>query len=154
MNTRVIGIGLAVVVAVLTVVLWPKKKLEPEDQVRALVAEMNAATEKRDLAAMLEPVDENFKGPGGTGKPELKAIFFSQVMRGNAVGVFNPELEVTMTSDDHAEVRGRFLFVGGKVPGQPADPSSALATWDITAEVVRAGSEWKFVRASYKNAVQ
>jgi hypothetical protein len=154
LNLKVVGVVLAVGVAALTLKLWPKRQLDPEGQVRAMVAEMVAATEKRDLAAMLEPVAESFKGPGGIGKQELKGIFLSQVMRGNAAGVFNPELEVTMTHDEHAQIRGRFIFVGAKIPGQPMDPSSALSAYDITAEVVKEGSVWKFARATYRSATQ
>lgn len=153
MNRRVLGIALAVGVGVLTLVLWPKKPLDAEAQVRALVADMVAATEKRDLAAMLEPIAESFKGNQGISKQELKGIFMSQVLRGQAVGVFNPTLEVTMTNDEHAEIRGRFIFLRSKVdPSQPVAPENALAVYDITAEVVKEGSDWKFVRARYQNA--
>ena len=142
MNLRNIGgIVIAVLVALGVYFAWPKEKLTPEDEIRALVARMIQSAEKRDAAGVAEGLSETFAGQG-MGKREVKQLAIGQFFGARQIVVLNPLLDVTVKSPTEGSFKGTFLF--GR---DGAEPSGSRYT--IEAQVQKGGDGWQIVAASW-----
>jgi len=152
-SRRALGLVLGAVVAGLVLWLWPRKPKDPQQQIRALVAEIVAGAERRDLGPLSDAMADEFRGPGGASPQEVKQIVAFQVLRNQEnVAVFNPSLDVTVHGDS-ADIEGTFLFARAKAKSvDQLDPGMVGSVYKITAALERRGSEWKFVNATYAPA--
>lgn len=139
---RVGGPVVAVLVGLAVYALWPKQKLSPEDEIRALVGTLISRAEARDVAGLMEPVAETFRG-GGLGKPELKQLVVGQFFRAQQVVVLNPVLEVTVTSPTTGKFSGQFLM--GRDGAAPE-----ASRYEIETELQKTDDGWQIVSASWK----
>ena len=135
------GPVVAVLVALAVYFAWPKEKLSPEDEIRALVAKTIVRAEKRDVAGVAEVLAEEFSG-GGLKKTELKQLIAGQFLGARQIVVLNPLLEVSVSSPTTGHFKGTFLF--GR-DGAAPDASS----YTIEADVQKTGDEWQLVTASW-----
>jgi hypothetical protein len=134
---------IAVLVALGVYFAWPRQKLSPEDEIRALVARVIAKAEKRDLAAVTETFAEGFRG-GGLGKQEVKQLLAGQFFGARQLVVLNPLLEVTVKSPTEGSIKGQFLFGrDGAVPD--------ASRYAIEADLVRGSDGWQFVTATWSH---
>jgi hypothetical protein len=142
MNPRQLaGPVIAIVVALGVYFLWPKEKLSPEDEIRALVARIIKQAEKRDASGVTEALADAFRG-GGLGKQEVKQLLVGQFFRANAIVVLNPLLDVTVKSPTEGSFKGTFLF--GR------DGATPDATrYQIEADVVKGDDGWQVVTATW-----
>ena len=142
MNARqLVGLVLAFVVAGSVYFLWPKEKLSPEDEIRALVAKAIRSAEKRDASGVTDALADSFRG-GGLGKQEVKQLLVGQFFRANAIVVLNPLLEVTVKSPTEGSFKGTFLFGrDGAVPD--------ATRYTIEADVLKGGDGWQLVTATW-----
>ena len=142
MNGRQLaGPLLAVLVAVGVYALWPKEKLTPEDEIRALVARMILSAEKRDASGVTSAIAESFTG-GGLKKQELKQLVVGQFFGALQIVVLNPLLTVTVKSPTEGSFSGTFLF--GR---DGAGPEASRYT--IDAEVVKTSNGWQISSANW-----
>ncbi len=135
------GPAIAVLVALAVYFAWPKEKLSPEDEIRALVAKVIVRAEKRDIALVTEVIAEEFSG-GGLRKTELKQLIAGQFFGARQLVVLNPLLEVTVNSPTSGHFKGTFLF--GR-DGAAPDASS----YAIEADVQKTDDGWQLVTASW-----
>jgi hypothetical protein len=138
---RLGGPVIALVVAASVYLLWPRQKLSPEDEIRALVARVVTRAEKRDPAGVVEALADGFRG-GGLGKQEVKQLLVGQFFRAQQIVVLNPLLDVTVKSPTDASFKGTFLF--GR-DGAAPDASR----YDIEAELMKGEDGWQIVSASW-----
>lgn len=138
---RVGGVVIAMLVGFSVYFAWPKEKLSPEDEIRALVGRMILGAEQRDAAAVVEELSEGFSG-GGMGKREVKQLAISQFFGARQIVVLNPLLDVTVTSPTEGRFKGTFLF--GRDGAQPEG-----SRYTIEAEVRKVEGEWQLVSASW-----
>jgi hypothetical protein len=138
---RVGGIVIAVLVGLGVYFAWPKEKLSPEDEIRALVARMIRSAEKRDAAGVADGLSEAFSGQG-MGKREVKQLALGQFFGAKQIVVLNPLLDVTVKSPTSGSFKGSFLF--GR---DGAEPSGSR--YEIEAQVQRDDGEWRIVSASW-----
>ena len=131
----------AVVVALAVYLAWPKQKVSPEDEIRALVTRVIARAEKRDLGGVTEAFAEGFRG-GGLGKQEVKQLLAGQIFGARQLVVLNPLLEVTVTSPTQGRLKGQFLF------GRDAALPDATR-YSIEADLVKGSDGWQFVTATW-----
>lgn len=142
MNPRQLaGPVIAIVVALGVYLLWPKEKLSPEDEIRALVARIIKQAEKRDASGVTESLAEAFRG-GGLGKQEVKQLLVGQFFRAQAIVVLNPLLDVTVKSPTEGSFKGTFLF------GRDGTAPDATR-YDIEADVVKGDDGWQVVTATW-----
>lgn len=142
MNPRQLaGPVIAIVVALGVYFIWPKEKLSPEDEIRALVARIIKQAEKRDASGVTESLADAFRG-SGLGKREVKQLLVGQFFRAQTIVVLNPLLDVTVKSPTEGSFKGTFLF--GR------DGAAPDATrYDIEAEVVKGDDGWQVVTATW-----
>lgn len=141
---RLIGAALALLVSVGIYVAWPKQRLSPEDEIRALVARAVASAEKRDASGVMEAVSErDFRGPGGAKSDEVRSLLVGQFFRAQGIAVANPSLEVSVgTPPTTGHFKGTFLF---------ARDGAALeaSRYELEADVVKTTDGWKITSASW-----
>jgi hypothetical protein len=134
-------VALAVGAAVL--LLWPKKAVSPEEEIRALVARCVAAAEKKDVSTIADALAEDFRSGAGT-REEVKGYLLGVLMRNPAgVGVLNPTLEVTVQSPTTASMRGTFIFAR-------AGAGSEMSRYDIEGTLEKRDGAWRFTSATWR----
>ncbi len=153
-SARTIAIAVAAIAAALTLWLWPKAKRSDEDQIRALVESCVKAAEDKDLSVITDAMADDFSGPGGSGRDEVKRMIAFQVLRDKeSVAVFNPRLSVSVTGPDSAEVSGKFVFARAKAKSFDQLPEGAVVNaYDIDARLKKVEGTWRFGSAAYKQA--
>lgn len=147
---RLVGVLLAVAVGAGVYLLWPKSKRTPDEEVRALVAKAVEAAQQRDVAGVTEALADDFRGPSGTTKQEVKQLILGHLMRNqNQLVVLNPVLDVTVASPGAASFTGTFVFARGQVADwqQPGDGASR---YDISADLELRDGDWVITRASWE----
>ena len=151
MNPRTLGVVLAAAAAALVFWLWPRGPKDPEAQIRALVAGIVAGAEGRDVAPLSDSMAEDFKGPSGASKQEVKQLVMFNVLRNQEnVAVFNPSLEVKLRGTEAADLEGTFLFARTKAKSAAElRPEAVASAYRITASLEKRDGQWKFVSATY-----
>ncbi len=151
LSARSVALGVAVAFAALTVVFWPKKPVSDEDQIRAMIARCVKAAEDKDLGPITDAMADDFKGPSGAGRDDVKRIIAFQVLRSKeTVAVFNPKLSVTLTGPDTADTSGKFVFA--RVKAKNADeltPDGVVSSYEIDGKLKKLDGKWQFVSATY-----
>lgn len=143
MNRRtLLGAALALLVGAGVYALWPKPKVSPEEEIRALVARAVAAAERRDPAGVLEEVSEAFRGPQASSKAEVKQVLLGQFFRAQSIVVLNPSLEVEVSGPTRGRFKGLFLL--GR-DGQAPEATS----YEIEADLERTDDGWEVVSARW-----
>ncbi len=135
------GPVIAVLVALAVYFAWPREKLSPEDEIRAMVARTIVRAEKRDIAGVTEAIADGFRG-GGLSKTELKQLIVGQFFGARQIVVLNPLLEVSARSPREGRFKGTFLFARD---GAAPEGSS----YTIEAEVAKNDDGWQLVTASW-----
>ncbi len=144
---RLLGAVLALGVGLGVLLLWPKGEKTPEAEVRALVARSIEAAEKRDAATIGEAFAEDFKGPGGASKQEVKGVVLGHILRNpNPLVVLNPSLEVTVESPTRAAFKGVFIFARG--PGGAL--GDGASQYEIEARLEKRDDDWLLVSAEWR----
>ncbi|MFO0597291.1 MAG: hypothetical protein U0228_18400 [Myxococcaceae bacterium] len=140
MNARAPVAALAALVAAgLVYGLWPKQKLSPEQEIRALVARAVKSAEARDPSGVVDELAEGFRGPSGTGAQDVKRLLLGQFFGAKQIVVLNPSLEVTVASPTSGHFKGVFVFArdGADLEASKyeieADLSSDTGRWKITS---------------------
>lgn len=150
MKGRTAAVAVALLAAALVLWFWPKPAVSPEDEVRALVAQCVAGVEARDLAAFSAAIADDFKGQGGLGRAEVKALVARQVLAGGeVVSVLNPSLEVTVEGEG-ARLEGRFLFLRTRARTEEEAQGSVASAWRINAQLAKRDGRWVFTSARYE----
>jgi hypothetical protein len=152
LSARTIAIVTAGLAALLTLWLWPKPHRSPEEEIRALVATCVKAAEDKDLGTLTEAIAEDFKGPSGSSRDDVKRILAFHVLRDReSVAVFNPLLTVNVTGDDTGEISGKFVFARAKAVSFDQLPDgSVVSAYEIDAKLQKRDNKWRFVSATYK----
>ncbi len=152
LSARAIGIILGVLAALLTLWLWPKPALSAEDEIRALVAQCVEAAEDKELGTITDAMAEDFSGPSGASRDDVKRMIAFAVLRDKeSVAVFNPKLAVTVTATNNAEVSGKFVFARAKAKSFDALPEGAVVNaYEIDAKLQKREGKWRFISATYK----
>jgi len=128
---------IAVLVGLGVYLAWPKERLSPEDEIRALVGRMVAAAERRDVGGVAEGISDDFRG-GGLSKAELKQVLVGQLFGARQVVVLNPRLEVSVRSPSDGHFEGTFLL--GRDGASPE-----AGRYEIEADLRRAADGWRVV---------
>jgi hypothetical protein len=151
-NARPVAIVLALLAAGAVLYFWPRAPKNPEDAIRALVAECVTDANKKDVSAIMDHVAERFIGPNTMGKNEVRQILAFQLLRNQEVAVIlNPTLTVGLKSETAASMTGFFVF--GRTRVQTAEEltqSAVAAVYKIDADLERVDGKWTFTGAQYQ----
>jgi hypothetical protein len=146
--SRAIGILLALVVGGLTLALWPRKHLTPQELIKRNVDKMCQSAEDRKIAGVMAFVSERFKSQDGWSREDARGVITRQLLLGTWVRVYTTNVEVTLTSDTTADFKGRFVFGRFDAEKSAAANGSDLTAYEIAGRLEReTDGEWRFVWA-------
>lgn len=144
----------AIPIALLSLVLadcGPKQTTEA--QVRAVIAQGEAAAEARDMAALMELVAPAFRDEQGGGREELKQYLRGYIVTHQSIHLLTKVDSVELPYRDMAKVS---LTVG--TLGRDAAAASALDlaadVYDVQLELQLADGDWRVTRASWRPAAR
>ena len=138
---RVLLVVLPLLVGVAVVMLWPKEKVSPEDEVRAWVGQLVDAAGKRDVATIADALAPSFKTRGGVSRQETKQMIAGLLLRSpQGVAVLNPSLTIVMESPKSGTLTGTFIF---------AQAGNDIGKYEITARFSKNENHWLFDSADW-----
>jgi ketosteroid isomerase-like protein len=142
-SCRVPSILVALLLAML---LIGCRKTPPEEAIRAAIGQMQTAAESRDVGAILEPIAEDFAGPGGMDRKAFRQYVALVSLRNEKVGVDLGPMEVKLFGDRAtatftAAARGG--SAGGLLPDQ-AQVYRVDTAWRLDE------GEWKLISATWE----
>jgi hypothetical protein len=125
---------------------------EKTDPVRESIDRVVAAAEKRDAAAMLGELAENFQSAEGTGRADVEAQ-----LRRYFAAFENLDVEISELSIERAERAARATFradLSGKVRkiGGLEGILPSASAWRFEVRLVPEGGGWKIAWVSYQPA--
>lgn len=119
---------------------------DPERELRATVAAMAQAVERRDPSAFLEPIAEDFtRESGAFGKADAKRTLLAAYLRNEKIHVSALVTDVRIEGD-RAFARVRVVATGGAglLPERGR-------TWDFESAWRREGRAWKVFNADWQD---
>ncbi len=147
---RLLAPLLALFVGALVFLLWPRAKVTPEDEVRALIAKAVSDAERHDVGDFMQALSDDFHGPSGTSRDEVKGLVAGQLFRNsNQTSILNPSLQVTVNDPSHARFEGVFVFARA---GQLTAPQAGdgASRYDIDGSVERREGRWVITSATWR----
>ena len=124
----------------------------PEAQVRAVVAEAEAAAEARDASALLDLVADDYRDGRGNGADEIRRYVRGYLVAHQSVHLLVRIEELELKATDLARLRATVAMVGREAEG--------AAAWDLAADVhefdvtlAREDGEWRVTRADWRPAL-
>ncbi len=149
---RLVLVLLAAAIAAL--VWWRSRPEDPEAQIRALLEEVVAAAERRDLGGILTHVSEGFRGQG-MNRDQLKGLLFVELRRGAWRKVVLYQTEIALAPDQRrAQVDTLALLAAGEQVKSLTDlvPTSG-DQYRFRLELAREeDGVWRTTAASYEPA--
>lgn len=121
---------------------------DPETALRATVADLQAALEERDAAAMQQHLADDFIGNQGLDRDGARRMAAAYVLRHRDVGVSTGPLEVAL-ADAHATVRFTVMLRGGSGRLLP----DAAQVYDVETGWRLDDGEWKLASARWTPAL-
>jgi ketosteroid isomerase-like protein len=118
---------------------------DPEREIRATVARMAQSVEKRDPAAFLDAVAEDFSRESGAfGKQDVKRTLLGAYLRNEKIVVSAVVTDVRIEGD-RASAKVRVIATGGA--GLLPERGQ---TWDFDSAWKRDGGQWKVFNAEWR----
>jgi len=124
----------------------------PEAQVRAVVAEAEAAAEARDASALLDLVADDYCDDRGNGAEEIRRYVRGYLVAHQSVHLLVRIEELELKATDLARLRATVAMVGRE--------AESAAAWDLAADVhefdvtlAREDGEWRVTRADWRPAL-
>ncbi len=128
-------------------------KQTPEAQVRAVIAQGEAAAEARDLAALMKLVAPEFRDEQVGGREELKQYLRGYLIMHQSIHLLTKVDSVELPYRDMAKVS---LTVG--TLGRDAVSANALDlaadVYDVQLELQLQDGDWRVTRASWRPAAR
>ena len=116
----------------------------PEQALRDTMAELQAAIERRDAAAVESLLADDFIGPEGLDRHGTRRLAQATFLRFRDVGSTFGPLDVTL-QDDHARVRGTAVVTGGA-----GSLPSEGQVYEFETGWRLVDSEWRMVSAQWR----
>ena len=121
---------------------------DPERELRATIESMMRAIEKRDPAAFLEAMTDDFSRESGAfGKPDAKRTLVAAILRNERIEVSAAVTEVRIQGD-RAYARVRVIATGGA--GLLPERGQ---TWDFETAWRRERGRWKVFNAEWREGL-
>lgn len=121
---------------------------DPERELRATIATMAQAIEKRDPAAFLDAVSEDFtRESGAFGKPDAKRTLLAAYLRNEKI------LVSAVVSDVRIEADRAFAKVRVVATGGAGLLPERGQTWDFDSAWRREGGQWRVYNAEWREGL-
>ena len=121
---------------------------DPERELRATIDGMARAVEKREAAAFLEAVSDDFMRESGSfGKQDAKRVLLAAILRNEKISVTAVVTDVRIEGE-RASAKVRVVATGGS--GLLPERGQ---TWDFDSAWRRERSQWKVFNAEWREGL-
>lgn len=135
-------------IAQCVVLLAGCSRSDPERELRAAMADMQAAVVKKDTGAFMKFVADDFtRQSGGMTAKELRRTLTGVFLAQKSVSVSATVGEVTIDAKDKTRATVRITVLATGAQGMLPDTAQS---WDMTAGFRREGGVWKVFNAEWK----
>jgi hypothetical protein len=118
---------------------------EPEEKLRATIAQMEVDGEARDVSDVMDVVAEDFGGPGGMDRKQLQGMLTVITLRNQQIGVTIGPIDIEMMGE-----RATAKFTLGASGGSGSLLPDRAQVYDITTGWKMVDGEWKLISANWK----
>lgn len=124
----------------------------PEAQVRALLAQGEAAAEKKESAVLRQMVSEKYSDSQGQDKKAVDAILRYYFLRNQSIHLFTRIRQISFPQPDLAQADVMVAMAGQPISGaeELERMRADLHRFEIT--LARESGEWKVIRAEWRRA--
>lgn len=124
----------------------------PEDQVRRVLAALEAAAEARDVGALKAHVSESYRDAQGNDRRAVLGLATAHFMRNSSVYVFARIGEVEIAQPGTARAEALVALAGTPIPDAAALPElhADLYRFDVTLR--DEGGDWRVTSAEWQPA--
>ncbi|MHB8872152.1 MAG: hypothetical protein ACYC8T_00550 [Myxococcaceae bacterium] len=148
----IVGLVVALSLAGVGVALWPGAHPPPQELITRNIVKMVRAAEDREVSGVMEYVSASFRSDEGWTREEAKAVVAQQVLSRTWVRIFTTGLDVSVTSESTASMKGKFIF--GRSDAQKLDElakESVLSAYEIEGRLEKEqDGVWRFVWARHR----
>ena len=124
----------------------------PEAQVRAVIAEAEAAAEARDASALRDLVADDYRDGRGNDAEEIRRYVHGYLIAHQSVRLLVRIEKLELKATDLARLRATVAMVGRE--------AESAGAWDLAADVhefdvtlAREDGEWRVTRADWRPAL-
>jgi hypothetical protein len=151
-RSRVVGLGLALLVGGVVLALWPREELPVQEAITRKIVEMTRAAEQKDVGELMEDVSERFKSGEGWGKEQMRGVLVAQVLRGQWVRLFNIGLEVKEVSPTRGDFEVKLIFGRSQADWlEELARESVINAWLVEGSFEKEqDGEWRLVSARHR----
>ena len=143
----VLAIAARVLLAASIVIAAACSRAAPEEALRARIAEMEAAAEARDAAALDDPVADDFVGPGGMDRDGLRRTAALVWLRDREVGVAVGPLDIEVTGG-----LARVRFTAATRGGAGLLPDGG-GVYEVDTAWRLEDGEWRLISADWNRSL-
>ena len=141
--------AMPLVLACIALLIVACTRASPEQALRATFAEMQAALERREAAAVQQHLAEDFVGNDGLDRDGARRLAAGYFLRHRDIGVTAGPLGVDM-AQAHATVRFTAMLRGGSGRALP----EAVRVYDVETGWRLVDGEWKLASARWRPALE
>ena len=120
----------------------------PEQQVRAVIASMEAAAEARDVGELMEHISANYRDGQGMDRTEASRYARGYFVANQSVHLLTRIERLEFPSPDEARVKLQVGMAGRT--GEPGTASLTADLYDFDLALIREGDEWKLSYADWR----
>ena len=117
----------------------------PEQQVRAVIEQMEIAAEARDVGALVEHVSENYRDSQGQGRSELSRAARGYFIANQSIHLLTRVEDIQFPTSEEARLKVRVGMAGREPQAGTLDLSAEVRAFDVV--LMREDGEWKVTYA-------
>lgn len=122
----------------------------PEEQVRAVIAEVAAAIEAGEVSSAREHISESFESARGHDARELAQLLTFHVMRHQRVSIVTRVHEVFVREPERVEVRAAAASAGRTIAGPEDLRGLRGQIYALELDFALEGDAWKLIFADWR----
>ncbi|MFT3806467.1 hypothetical protein [Arenimonas sp.] len=123
-------------------------KPEPEQRLRATIAEMQKAAEDRDSGALFDHIADDFAASEGMDRDRFRGYVTVIMLRNQSIGLQMGPLDVKMIGD-----RARVSFTLAATGGSGRFVPDRAQVYEVETAWRQDGDDWELISASWKPAM-
>lgn len=120
----------------------------PEQQVRAVIEQMEAAAESRDVGGLLEHISENYRDGEGRGRAEALQSARVYFIANQSIHLLTRIESVEFPAQDEARLKVQMGMAGRGAQAGALDVNADLYDFDVA--LTREDGEWKVSYADWR----
>lgn len=124
----------------------------PEAQVRALLAQGEAAAEKKESAVLRQMVSEKYSDSQGQDKKAIDAILRYYFLRNQSIHLFTRIRQINFPQPDLARADVMVAMAGQPISGAEELERLRADLHRFEFTLARENGEWKVIRAEWRRA--